>query len=661
MAKLSDSELLATIDREERNAYGYTSGDLATERAQAMDYYLGKPFGNEIEGRSQVVSTDVADTIEWVIPSLIKIFASGDKVVEFQPRGVEDIEAAEQETEYVNHLVMEKNPGLEILYTWFKDALIQKVGYVKVWFEEVENTDEEYYEGLSDEEFAMLQSQDVEPIEYEAVQVITEMGPATAHNVRVKKTTKDRKLCIAPVPAEEIRVHSMHRSISLQDTPFVQHYCRKTISDLRAMGYDIKDDFAGDDEDVEMSQESLARDLYGEEAVDDDGDREMRRVWLKDTYIRIDMDGDGIAELRHVVHAGNQVLENEVCDLIPFAAVTPILMPHRHIGRSFADQTMDVQLVKSTLIRQTLDNFYLANNGRTAINEDRVNLEDMLVSRPGGVIRVKGDPGTAFLPVQHPSIGAASFQMIEYMDSVRENRTGVTKYNQGLDADSLNKTASGIQQIMNASQQRIELVARLFAETGVKDLFLIVHAMCRKYSQREEVVRLRGKWVPIDPRQWKRRSDLSISVGLGTGSKDQMLAHIMQILQVQREALQIGVATPKNIYNAVARLTQNAGFKDVEEFWTNPDQAPPQQPQPDPELQKAQIEAEDAEKQRQADIAMKQMEIQMDKYRADLDAQTKLAIAELDRAAKAEIEMFKARVSAQVSRENAFSQREENV
>jgi len=645
MAKLTDSELLATIAREERSAYGYVSGDLATERGDAMDFYLGKPFGNEVEGRSQVVSTDVADTIEWVIPSLMKIFCSGDKVVQFNPRGAEDIEASEQETDYINHLVMERNAGFETFYTWFKDALLQKVGYVKAWFEEVENTDEEYYEGLGDDELAMiLQDGEVTPIEHEAVQTMTEMGPAISHNVRLKRVEKDRKLCVIPVPAEEMRVATNHRGVSLRDCPFVQHFCRKTLSELREEGYDIDDDFSGDDEETELSQESLSRDLYGEEALDDDGgDREMRRVWVKDTYIRVDMDGDGIAELRHIIHAGSTVLLNESCDLIPFAAITPILMPHRHIGRSMADLTMDIQLIKSTLMRQSLDNFYLANNGRTAVNQNRVNLDDMLVSRPGGIVRVDGDPGPAMAPVQHTSIGTAAFSMVEYMDSVRENRTGVTKYNQGLDANSLNKTASGISQIMTASQQRIELIARLFAETGVKDLFVIVHALCRKHSQKAEVLRLRGKWVTIDPRQWKRRSDLSISVGLGTGNKDQMLAHLMTILQVQREAVQIGIATPKNIYNAVVKLTQNAGFKAPDEFWTDPEQAQPQQPQPDPEAMKLQAQMEAEEKQRQFDAAMAQMRDATERYKADLQAQTDLQIEQMRQRTQAEMEVFKVR------------------
>ena len=551
---------------------------------------------------------------------------------------------------------MEKNPGLEILYTWFKDALLSKVGYVKVCFEETEDTDEEYYEGLADDEFALLtQDPEVQPIEYE--QVMTEYGPA--HNVRLKRISKSRKLRIYPVPPEELLLSTTHRSIGLQNASFVQHRTRKTISEMRAQGYDIDDKVRADEGDeISLSDESISRDLYDEFSGDNDGEREMRRILVRETFLRIDRDGDGIAELRRVLTVGDQILEDEICDLIPFAAITPILMPHRHIGRSYADLIMDLQLIKSTIMRQILDNMYLANNGRYAAS-DRVNLDDLLVSRPGGVVRVQGDPAGAIMPLQHPILGPAAFSMVEYIDTMRENRSGVTKYNQGLDSNSLNKTATGMTQIMNASQQRIELVARLFAETGVKDLFLIVHAMCRKHSQKAEVMRLRNSWVPIDPRQWKRRTDLQISVGLGTGNKDQMLQHLMMILQSQREAIQIGIASPKNIYNALVKLTQNAGFKNPDEFWTDPEQAPPQPPQPDPNVQKAEIEAQDAEKQRQADIAVKQMELQMDKYRADLDAQTKLSIAQLDRAAKAEIEMFKARVNAEVKKEMAEDRAEQ--
>jgi hypothetical protein len=324
-----------------------------------------------------------------------------------------------------------------------------------------------------------------------------------------------------------------------------------------------------------------------------------------------------------------------------------MIMPHRHIGRSYADLTMDIQLIKSTLIRGQLDNMYLANNGRYAIS-DRVNLDDMLTSRPGGIVRVEGDPGSGIMPLSHPPLPASSFGMVEYMDSMKEKRTGITSYNQGLDSNSLNKTATGVAQIMNAAQQRIELVARTFAETGVKELFTLVHHLVRTTLTKPDIVRMRNKWVEVDPREWKARKDLSISVGLGAGNKDQQLTHLMSILQMQKEAIQIGITNPEKIYNALAKLTQNAGFKNPEEFWVNPANSPPPQPQgpsieeqaiqAQKEIDAMKVQGENArkaaeleERQRKdaADYEMKQRQLAFDEWKAKLENDTKIMIAEL--------------------------------
>jgi len=316
---------------------------------------------------------------------------------------------------------------------------------------------------------------------------------------------------------------------------------------------------------------------------------------------------------------------------------------------------MDIQLIKSTLLRGQLDNMYLANNGRYAISS-RVNLDDMLTSRPGGIVRVEGEPGSAIMPLSHPPLPASSFGMVEYMDKMKEQRTGVTAYNQGLDANALNKTASGIAQIMSASQQRIELVARTFAETGVKDLFKLVHRLVRTSYTKPDIVRLRNKWVEVDPREWKNRNDLTISVGLGAGNKDQQLAHLTTILNMQKEALAAGVTSPEKIYNALAKLTQNAGFKDPEEFWTNPAENPQgQQQQPDPgqallegqlqiEQLKAQSEQQIAQQKAEAQFMQEQerskndiiierekmaAQMELERYKAQLRAETDLAIAQI--------------------------------
>jgi hypothetical protein len=283
---------------------------------------------------------------------------------------------------------------------------------------------------------------------------------------------------------------------------------------------------------------------------------------------------------------------------------------------------------------------YLANNGRYAIDANVVNMDDMLVSRPGGVVRMNGSVPGSIVPLVHPQEGGAILQAIEYVDTIRENRTGVTKYNQGLNADSLNKTATGITQIMTAAQQRIELIARVFAETGVKDLMLIIHGMSIKHGRKEEMMKLRNKWVPVNPRTWNERRDVTVSVGLGTGNKDQMLQHLMMILQAQQQAIQIGVASPKNIYNALSKLTQNAGFKQAEEFWTDPEKSPPPQP-PNPEaikaqaeMQKAQFEAQQDAQKFQAEAMLEQQKAQAEAMEKEKDRQLQLEIARMSEATK---------------------------
>jgi len=252
------------------------------------------------------------------------------------------------------------------------------------------------------------------------------------------------------------------------------------------------------------------------------------------------------------------------------------------------------------------------------------------------------------MPLSHPPLPASSFGMVEYMDSMKEKRTGITAYNQGLDSNSLNKTATGVAQIMNAAQQRIELVARTFAETGVKELFMLVHHLVRTTLTKPDIVRMRNKWVEVDPREWKARKDLSISVGLGAGNKDQQLTHLMSILQMQKEAIQIGITSPEKIYNALAKLTQNAGFKNPEEFWVNPANSPPPQPQgpsieeqaiqAQKEIDAMKVQAENArkaaeleERQRKdaADYDMKQRQLAFDEWKAKLENDTKIMIAEL--------------------------------
>lgn len=653
---LSDLDILARIEQEEGVAYGINDSALSDDRAKAIEYYLGDPFGNEVEGRSQVVSYDVQDTIESALPQLIKVFVSGDQVVRFDPKGPEDQEAAEQETDYINHVVMEKNPGFEIFYVWIKDALLSKNSYIKVWYEEYEEYEEENYQGLTEEQLMLLsQDPEIEILEHETypdpnAQVLIEqqmqemmasgqMPPdfqpppvPMLHDVKLRCTNMRGCVKIQNVAPENMMVSVETNSISVQKSRFVQHREVYSKADIEDMGFEVPEN-AGFAENDSFYEEANARDIYNEQYNEAAAVNTADEYLVRDTYMMVNG-----KRMRYVV-IGNQVVHQEEVDHVPFCVITPHIMPHRHIGRSYADLTMDIQLIKSTLIRGQLDNMYLSNNGRYAIS-DQVNLEDMLTSRPGGVVRVKGQPGSAIFPLQHTPFPPTSFTMVEYFDTMKEKRTGVTAYNQGLDADSLNKTKGGMQMVMNASQQRLELVARTFAETGVKDLFLLVHKLVRQNYTRPDIIQLRGQWVDVDPRSWKTRKDLSVSVGLGTGNKDQQLQHLMMILEVQRESAQLGIASPENIYNAVVKLTQNAGFKNAEEFWTNPKDVEPQEPQEDPMVQ---VEREKT----QGQLALQQQKAEADLAQEQLRSSNDVQIEREKVAANAELERYKAELKAE--------------
>lgn len=640
---MTKEELLALIANEERQAVGYHYGELSEDREQAMNYYMGRPFGNEEEGKSQVVSTDVRDAIEGTLPSLLDMFTSSKDAVEFEPVGIEDEQQAKAATALCNYVFYKQNNGFLILYQWFKDALLQKNGVVKFWYEDSTKKTKEKYENLNELElFQLLQNPNVE------VTSTTEREDGGLE-IEIEVTDKSGKVCIANVPPEEFLITAKHNSVSLQDCLFVMHRMRKTVSDVKEMGHDISE-ITGDDNGVEFSPEYLARRQFAEETLENDpADKSLRRVWLSECYLRVDFDGDGVAELRRVLKCGNEILENEECDYIPFAALTPIIMPHRFYGLSEADLLMEIQFHKSVLWRQMMDNLYLTNNPRNLVLENQVNLDDLLSSRVGGVVRQKVP--NAVTPLETRFVAGQSFPMLEYLDQVKENRSGVTRYNQGSDADSLNKTATGISRIMNASEQRIKLVGRIFAETGVKDLFRGILHCLQKYSTAPMQIRLLGNVVAMDPRQWKTQWDVTVNVGLGTGDKSQQLVQLQTIAAIQKELKMAGIpwVTDENLYNMARKISESAGFQHEGLFFTNPQNVPPVEPPPSPEMMKIQAEAQMSQAELQQKAQEKQLSAEMQKYVADLQAQTQISVTQIQEATKKEIAQFNAQKEAQMA------------
>jgi len=662
--KITEFELRNIIGQEINNAMGYMGGNLSSQRKKSLEYYMGEPLGTEIDGRSQVVSTDVADTVETILPNLLKIFTASDQVIKCEPVKSEDVAQAEQVTNYVNYIFNKDNPGFSILYTWFKDALIEKNGIVKVYWDDSKKVEQETYENLNDQEYSLLlNNDDVEVVEEESfedetaklqLQQLQKLAEAQGqelpdqpipmiHNVIIKRTSSYGKVKIENIPPEEFLIQRSAKSI--EDASFVAHRVLKTRSDLIQMGFDrdIVDDLPTQNN-ITFNDERLTRfSDIDESPLNDAPDESTQDIEIYECYVKCDMDGDGVAELRKVIVAGSEastILSNMPCDFIPFCSLTPIPMPHRFYGRSVSELVEDVQLVKSTVMRQLLDNMYLTNNNRVAIMDGMVNLDDLLTSRPGGVVRTKQPPNQVMMPMQSQTISQQAFPLLEYLDTVRETRTGVTRYSQGLDAQSLNKTATGVNTLMSQSQMRMELVARVFAETGIKDLFKRIFELTCKYQDKERIVELNNQFVPIKPTEWKNRYNVTITVGLGAGSKDQQIVILNNILERQLQAFQLqgGQEFPmvslKNIYNSLTKIVENAGLKNVENYFVNPDQGkqmvqPKPEPKPTPieKIEFTRIASE--EKRKLAELELEMKKLKSNNAANVLDFETKIKEMEL--------------------------------
>jgi len=635
-SKVTDEELLARVQGEITDALGYND-TVSKQRESAMDYYYALPFGNEVEGRSQYVDSSVMDTIEWIKPSLMRVFASGDEMVTFEPHGPEDVESAEQATDYVNHIFTKDNNGWEILYTWFTDALLQKNGIVKVWWDDYEDWNREEYNGLDEQEFNLLiMSPDIEVMEHTSY--VDDYG--AKHDVVIKRTSYTGRVKIENVPPDEFLISREAKDI--KDARFVCHRVRKTLSELRLMypdeDLDPREIGGGDDDMSAFSSERLSRyefdksaDYFGGWGSPND-DEALQTYWLHESFIKTDYDGDGIAELRKVCSVGSKILANDPIDKVPFVSITPVKIPHKFFGLSIADLIMDLQLIKSTLMRNLMDNMYNMNFGRYAVLEGQANLDDLLSQRPGGVVRVKSP--NAIMPLATPPLEASSFQMLGYLDEQRESRSGVNKYSQGLNDNALTShtTATAVNATMTAAQSRVELIARCFAETGVRDLMNCIYELVLKNQDKERIVKLRNQWVPVRPDMWRDKMDCTVAVGIGNGNRDQQLMHLTTMLQFAGDAMRGGlnIVNEKNLYNMGAALIKNMGFQNIDDFLTDPEMAPPQ---PDPAEQEKMMEMQIKQQELQikaADLQLKQQKLQQESAEAAVDARLKAAELQLE-------------------------------
>ena len=677
---VTEDDLHGIVSAEIDDAVDYVDDVISPQRATAGEYYKGEPFGNEEEGRSQVVSMDVRDTVQAIMPSIMRVFFSASNVVEYAPNGPEDVQSAEQATEYVNYCLTRDNNFFNVCYSSFKDALIRKNGIMKIWWDEEKNVETIDYTGLDEQSFTVLVSDpdvelrdvEIETSETETVgpdgMMMMSQTPATYSCTVVRTTTKGR-VAVASVPPEEFLIDRQAKS--LEEAEFVGHRRYVTVSDLVKMGYDL-------DEIEDLGYETTEDFNGNEEAFDRNPDATIlgagrtdlasRKIEYIEAYLYVDMDGDGIAELRRVCVGGSayRILHNEPCDHIPFVDFCPDPEPHTFFGMSIADVVMDIQLIKSNILRNMLDSLAQSIHPRTAVVEGQVNLEDVMNTEVGGIIRMRA-PGMV-QPFSQPFVGQAAFPMLQYMDELRENRTGISKAAAGLDANALqSSTRAAVAATVTAAQQHIELICRIFAETGMKSLFKKALYLVTTYQDAPRMVRLRNQFVPIDPRVWDASMDVLVNVALGTGTNEEKLAFLAQVAQKQEMLIQQGGVQNNPLVdlaqyrNTLAQMLALAGFKDPNMFFkdpaTQPPPPPPPPPPPSPEEILAQVQAQSI----QADIQKKAAELELereemlrkdDRERDKIDADIMLKAAEIE--AKYNTQVNTASIQAMMQRDREF-------
>lgn len=686
--RLSEQDLAVLIDTEMRQAFGYGDGKLEQHRRKAMYYFMAEAKEDlappDIEGRSRVVDTTVRNTVLGMEGPLLKTFYGSDNVFEFEETKPGDEPAAKLISAYVNHIFRNSNPGYQIASTWIREALTIKKGIIKVWWDSSDVETREEYNGQTIEQVTLLlDDTEIEIVEQKAYededaakqkakvleqagQQLEQMMQAAQQNpqaaqqysqaaqqfaqmqaepvsqlydVVVKRKKTGGRVRIENVPPEEFLISK--RAKSIKDTPFCGHRFKRTVAQLEQAGYDLPDPLPSDDAGAEFSQERTQRlawvdsDLAAHDQQDESIDPSQREVWVVEAYLQVDFDGDGIPEWRKVVKCGTSVLENVEFDEPPFVALGSIPMPHQFYGICPADLAMEHQRIKTSLTRAQLDNIYLQVNGRYYAVKGRVNLDDLLSSRPGGVVRVD-DPTAVGRLDQGIGDAAGAMALMQHFEQEAEEATGWTRQTQGGNGNQLQQTATQANIITNRADMRVESISRFMAETGWSELGYMIFKLVSKYQRKAEMVKISGQWVNVDPREWSNHFSLNINVGLGTGNKDQLVSHLNLLGMKTVEGLQFGYATPENLFKVNMRLANALGFKNGDEFFTEPSKMPPKPPMQDPNVAKAQADQQkhmaelqfkgqqgqaDREHAAQIEQIKAQMQMEVDRNRQQAEAQ----------------------------------------
>ena len=636
---MTDMDLEAMMGQEITDAVSYIDSDLSPIRARGTEYYRGDPFGNEEDGRSQVVAMEVRDTVSAMLPSLMRVFFSTENTVEFVPRGPEDVENAQQATDYCNYVFNNDNNGFMVAYATFKDALVRKCGIVKAWIEDTESVRIEEYSGLDDQTLQIVMQEgdaDVKIVAsypdetmQGAMQIDPMTGqpmpPAMMHDVQVKRKITDKRIHVACLPPEELLLS--RQAMSFKDAPFIGHRKMATVAELISMGYDEDEvmDYVGSS-DLNDNEEALARaPLANNQYFNESANPMMMRVLYVEGYAKVDFDGDGIPELRKMCFMGAsyKMVRNLPASYIPFIEFPCDPEPHTSPleAMSIFDITRDLQEIKSEVMRNTLDSLAQSIHPRTVIVEGQVNIDDALNNETGAIIRARAP--NMVQPLVTPFVGQAAFPVLAYLDEIKEGRTGMSKASMGLNPDALqSSTKAAVAATVSASQGRIELTARLMAE-GMRELFKTILFLVTTHQDKPRMIRLRNRWVQIDPRGWDNTMDVNINIGLGNGDTNERIATMMQILAKQESiinqyGLENPVVSPQMYVRTLKKVVELSGFKDASSYFADiPEgwKAPPAPQKPSPEEVLAQVQAESIK----ADIQKKAADLELQRQKMMMD------------------------------------------
>lgn len=714
MTRLTDDEVRALTDAEIREADSF-GGLLSAERRRNEYYFMAEPVGElappEIEGRSSVVDTTFRDTVLGMEAPLIKTFCGTDKVVEFTATNEDDEEKAEQATDYVNHVLRKKNPGYLIISTWIRDALSQKYGIVKAWWDDSDIETKEEYRGQTPEQLAILLNDnpgeliplsqksypdpEAEKAKASALQqmqaqlaqmgnaIVDEAGvqqyqqaseqyqafaaqePAMLYDIECKRVKKGGKACVENVPQGEFLFNKSMKT--LDSATFLAHRVKRTIGYLRKQYGDKVDSIGSDGIDGQTEYDQYGQDQY--ELSDGKGNPESREVWVNECYLFNDLDGTGTPEWTQIIMGGGQLLKREAVDGHPFVALHSVPLAHRFVGLCPGDLAIQGQKLGTALKRAVIDNVYMQVNGRTFAVEGQVNLDDLLNNRPGGVVRVKQRDAVGQLQ-QGMGDAAGAMAMLDRSQADSEESTGWTRQSQGGNGLGLdgNSTLGQANIVTNRADSRTEIVTRTMAEGGFTALNIKLLKLITGHQQKAERVKLSGKWVEIDPREWTNQFDLTINVGIGTGNKDQQVQHLNVLGNEVKIGLQVGTAKPKNLYALQKKLSETLGYRNGGDlFFTDPsappdpNEPPPPPPPPDPAIVKAQMDAQSKQAQLEFEREKAQIMMQADLQKAQMLAEAQMQVDQNRQQLEAEQQAMKIQLEAELAQRTADQRHAENM